>query len=201
MDLIKMEQLVDWAYENAISGGIPGTASAIELAEEYMAKPGFRKEQVASLIRMQVGKCAANGFVTNLGGVMTLPVAIPANVGTNLYIQMRMCAAIAYMNGYDLKDYRVKAFVLICLCGEKAAAILKEIGIRASERIAQRVLQSISQIAAEKAGQQALRSLATAVGVKSMGKMVPILGGVIGAGIDATATKAIGEMANKVFGK
>jgi uncharacterized protein (DUF697 family) len=34
-----------------------------------------------------------------------------------------------------------------------------------------------------------------------MGKMVPILGGVIGAGIDATATKAIGEMANKVFGK
>lgn len=199
MDLGKMEQLIEWAYEKAVEGGVPGTASAVELAEEYLAEAGTTEEQIRSLIRWQVGKCAANGFITNLGGVMTLPVAIPANVGANLYMQMRMCAAIAYMNGYNLNDYRVKSFVLICLCGEKASTILKELGVRLGERMAQRVLQSVSEIAAEQAGKQAIRSLAASAGTKSLSKVVPLLGGFIGAGIDATTTKAIGEMARKVF--
>lgn len=37
-----------------------------------------------------------------------LPVAIPANISSVLYIQLRMIAAIAIMSGHDVKDDKVR---------------------------------------------------------------------------------------------
>ena len=52
-----------------------------------------------ALIRWQNAKCATSGFIAGLGGSITLPVSIPANISSVLYIQIRMIAAIAYMGG------------------------------------------------------------------------------------------------------
>ena len=46
--------------------------------------------------------------MTNIGGVATLPVAIPANITGVAIVQIRMVAAIAHLRGYDLNDNRVR---------------------------------------------------------------------------------------------
>ena len=68
------------------------------------------------------GLASAQGFVTNIGGVATLPVAIPANIAGVAIVQMRMVAAIAHLRGYDLNDNRVRTALVMCLLGGEQVA-------------------------------------------------------------------------------
>ena len=95
----KMMQVLDWSYDKAING-VPGLDSAQELAEDYLKQSGSLKSKANALIRWQNTKCATSGFISGLGGIITLPVAIPANIASVMYVQIRMIAAIAYMNKY-----------------------------------------------------------------------------------------------------
>lgn len=87
----KVMQVLEWAYEKATSD-LPGLDSAQELAASYLQEEGSLKEQINSLIRWQNAKSATSGFVTNLGGLITLPVAIPANFASVMFIQIRICS-------------------------------------------------------------------------------------------------------------
>ena len=86
--------------------GLPGTDNIFELAESYLSKNSTIDEAIDSLIRWQNTKAATSGFLTGLGGLITLPVAIPANLASVIYVQIRMIGTIAYMRGYDLKMIR-----------------------------------------------------------------------------------------------
>ena len=110
---------LDWAYDKAING-VVGLDSAAQLAESYMNDGNNREQQVNKLIRWQKAKAGTSGFITGLGGLLTLPITLPTNITTVTYIQIRMIAAIAHMGGHDLKDDRIKAIVYICLTGNKA---------------------------------------------------------------------------------
>lgn len=44
------------------------------------------------LISNQILKCSSSGFLTGLGGVITLPFPLPANLMGVIYVQMRMIA-------------------------------------------------------------------------------------------------------------
>ena len=82
-------------YDGALKG-IPGSKSVEALAQEYLSNCGGKKEQAAEqLIRMQVTKCTTTGFLTGLGGLITLPATITADIGSSMYVQIRMIAAIA----------------------------------------------------------------------------------------------------------
>jgi hypothetical protein len=94
-------QALDWSYDKAINGGIPGTDTAIELAENYLSKTGTLEEKVNRLIRWQNTKSVTSGFLTGLGGLIVMPVAVPINITSVIFVQMRMVAAIAHMGGYD----------------------------------------------------------------------------------------------------
>lgn len=37
-----------------------------------------------------------------LWGIVTLPVTLPANITSVVYVQMRMIACVAYMAGFEL---------------------------------------------------------------------------------------------------
>lgn len=104
-------KILEWSYDKTING-IPGTETAYELAESYLSKAKNVEDAINSLINWQTTKCATSGFLTGLGGVVTMPVTIPVNIASVMYVQMRMIAAIAHMRGYDLKDDQVQTFVL-----------------------------------------------------------------------------------------
>lgn len=132
--------VLDTIYVQALDGVI-GSESVTELAQDYMKGSGTPNEKIDSLIRWQVAKCASTGFVTGLGGVLALPVAIPADVGVTLYVQLRMAAAIAYMRGYDIRSDQVKSFVYVCLCGGAAAEVLRGVGIKIGTKIAENYIK------------------------------------------------------------
>ena len=78
-------KLLGKLYDGALKG-IPGAKSVEALAQEYLSNCGGKKEQAAEqLIRMQVTKCTTTGFLTGLGGLITLPATITADIGSSMY--------------------------------------------------------------------------------------------------------------------
>lgn len=195
-------EALDWSYDKAINGGIPGMDTAIELADNYLKKEGSLEDKVNRLIRWQNTKSATSGFLTGLGGIITLPVSIPANIASVLFVQIRMVAAIAHMGGYNLKDDEVKSFVYLCLAGNGAKEIIKNTGILIGEKLVINGIKKIPGAVITKINQAVGFRLLTKFGEKgaiNLGKAVPLVGGVIGGTVDAITTNTIGDLACNIF--
>lgn len=180
---------LDWAYSKAVSG-FTGVDSAYDLGNSYLAQQGSLEAQVDSLIKWQVAKAATSGFVTGLGGVMIMPLTVPANIASVIYVQIRMIAAIAYMGGHDIREDRVKSLIYICMVGNGAKELLKDMSVKAGERLATKIAEKVSTSIASKTGEKS---------VTSLGKGVPVLGGVVGGSYDAITTRVVGKVAKKIF--
>jgi hypothetical protein len=197
----KVGKLLDWAYEKSING-IPGTDTAYQLAENFMTKNDSTDKAINSLIRWQNTKSVTSGFLTGLGGLITLPVAIPVNIASVTYVQIRMIAAIAHMSGYDLKDDQVKTFVFVCLTGKSASDILKQAGIKAGTALTKHAIKKIPGEIIKSINKAVGFRLVTKFGEKgvvNLGKTVPLVGGFIGGTVDGVGTNIIGKTAKKVF--
>lgn len=118
----KIMDALDWAYDKSING-ISGLDTATDLAECYADNGYSSIDNANSLIRWQNTKSATSGFITGLGGIITMPIAIPANIASVIFVQIRMVAAIAHLGGYDLKDDKVRTLVYTCLAGNSAKEI------------------------------------------------------------------------------
>ena len=138
----KMLQVLDTCYEKAIQG-LPGFETAQELGDKYLEKYQDVEKAIDKFIAFQEAKCMTSGFITGLGGVLTLPVAIPANVASVLYVQIRMIATIAKMRGYNLKDDQVKTLVFVALTGQAATDILKQAGITIGSKVGINLIKKI----------------------------------------------------------
>lgn len=197
----KILTLLNWTYDKAISGYLKFD-SAEQLAQSFKNQRSI-EEQVNSLIRWQNTKSATIGFITGSGGVFTLPVAVPANFATILLIQVRMIAAIAHLNGHDIKDEKVRTLVYIALCGNSVKSILKKTGIDLGTKVTASLIQKyltlevIAQI--NKAVGFKLLTKTSTSGVINLGKAVPVVGGLIGGGFDAITTNLIGNAARDIF--
>ena len=139
----KIMQALDWAYDKAING-VSGLDSASELADSYMKKNSSPADMANSLIRWQNTKAGTSGFLTGLGGIITMPVTIPANIASVMYVQIRMIAAIAHIGGHDIKDDRVKTLVYACLTGNAAKDIIKDAGIIIGTKLTTNAIKNIS---------------------------------------------------------
>lgn len=184
-----ISKTLDWAYSKAVVG-FTGVDSAYDLGNSYLKQDGTIEQQVDSLIKWQVAKAATSGFVTGLGGVMVMPLTVPANIASVIYVQIRMITAIAYMGGHDIKDDRVKSLVYICMVGNGAKELLKDISIKAGGRILSNIMEKVSAKLATKAGAKSLTST---------GKAIPVLGGIVGGSYDAVSTKIVGKVAKRIF--
>ena len=186
----KIMQVLDWSYDKAVNG-LPGMETAEELAEKYISKSSSIDEAIDKFINWQQAKCATSGFITGLGGIITLPVAIPANISSVIYVQIRMIAAIAIMKGYDLKDDQVKTLVYVSLTGQAATDILKQAGIKIGTKMSTVLIKRMPIEIIKQINKRVGFRLVTKFGEKgiiNLGKCVPVLGGVIGGTVDAVGT-------------
>ena len=198
----EMMNLLDVCYDKALQGVLLGEKSIEELAEDYLAKSSSREKAIDNLIGYQTVLCGTNGFITGLGGLLVLPVAISANVAGVIYVQLRMIAAIAHINGYDIYSDQVRTIAYACLTGSSAANILKNVGIKISEKMAVNALKKVPRAILRKINQQVGFRLVTKFGQKGLvnfGKMMPLVGGVVGGVFDTGMTLTIGNIAKKVF--
>lgn len=195
----KMQGVLDWSYNQAVEGA-PGLPSAVTLADNYLSKYEDPDKAIDRLVRWQIAKCTTSGFLSGLGGLITLPVAVPANIASVLYVQIRMIAAIAHMRGYDLKDDEVKTLVYITLTGQSMAEIGKSVGVQFAMKAGTAQLKRLPGTVLVKINQAVGFRLVTKFGTKgliNLGKAVPLLGGAVGGGFDAATTKIIARNAKK----
>lgn len=198
----EMMKLLDVCYDKALQGVLPGEKSIEELAEDYLAKTSSREKAIDKLIGYQTVLCGTNGFITGLGGLLVLPVAIPTNILSTIYIQLRMIAAIAYINGYDIYSDQVRTIAYACLTGSSTTKVLKNVGIKIGEKVVINVIKKIPVEVLVKINQQVGFRLVTKFGQKGLvnfGKMIPLVGGVVGGAFDTGMTLTIGNVAKKVF--
>ena len=98
IDQASMMNGLDWAYDQAVNG-IPFLKSAEDLGNEYKQAHTAGTDSLDAcarrLVRWQMSKAGTSGFLSGIGGVLTLPVAIPANLASVMFVQIRMIAAIA----------------------------------------------------------------------------------------------------------
>jgi len=192
---------LNWAYDKAL-GGVPGFATATELGDEYARGEGTLQERADSLIRWQVAKASTSGFLSGLGGLLTMPITLPADLVVVSYVQLRMVAAIAHMGGHDVHEDKVRTLAFACLCGDAAKDVLKGVGIRLGNKLGEKFVQSISA--------ETIRAINRAVGFRlltkfgetgliNLGKAIPIIGGTVSAVFDGFATNTVGNVARDVF--
>lgn len=194
----EMMNLLDVCYDKALQGVLPGEKSIEELAEDYLAKTSSREKAIDKLIWYQTVLCGTNGFITGLGGLLVLPVTIPANVAGVIYVQLRMIAAIAHINGYDIYSDQVRTIAYACLTGSSTTKVLKNVGIKIGEKVVINVIKKIPVEVLVKINQQVGFRLVTKFGQKGLvnfGKMMPLVDGVFDTGMTLT----IGNIAKKVF--
>lgn len=196
-----MMNLLSSCYEGAING-TPGSKNCEDLAKEYLEKYNDVKTVANKFIDWQVTKCATSGFVTGLGGLITLPVTIPANIASVLYVQMRMIGTLAVMGGYNLQDDEVQTLVYLCLVKVSITDICKQTGIKIANKISLSLLKKLPGTVLTKINQKVGFRLVTKFGEKgaiNLWKVVPVVGGVVGGGIDYFDTKDIANKSYKLF--
>ena len=173
--------LLDTCYEKCLNG-IPYVSPPVsELANDYLDKYPTKQQACKAMINNQIIKCTTSGFISGFGGVITMPVTLPANIGSVLYVQMRMIACTAYMAGFELNSDQTQTFVYACLADVSVNALVKQAGIKFGlkftngliKKIPGKVLTKIN----EKIGFRFITKFASN-GIINLGKLVPGVGAV-----------------------
>jgi hypothetical protein len=189
------------ALARAINGIGPLPPAAEAADKQLREQRGDVERAIHEVIENHVRLAGAQGFVTNLGGLVTAAVTIPANITGLALIQCRMIAGIAHLRGYDLDDPRVRNAVLVTLLGEDA------VGDLVTRRKIPAPPMAMATAPAHDAGLDQVISgvvatdLITRVAGKrlatTIGRRVPLIGGVVGMGADAFATWKVGRYADR----
>lgn len=198
----KAGKILDAVYEKSLNGIPMVSRSVDEIADDYLSHHDTPEAAARSLARWQVAKCGTSGFLSGLGGIVTLPVTVPANIGSVMYVQMRMITAIAKMGGYDVNSDQVQTLVYMCLTGTTIADIVKETGIQIGTKSLTAAIKKIPGAVLTKINQRIGFRFLTKFGEKgaiNLGKLVPIAGGLIGGGVDVASTIVISRNAICIF--
>jgi len=196
------EQLVGKVIDLGIGGAGPLEA-AVDVAEEHLtAAGGDREEAIRRMISTHVRLAAASGFVTGLGGVATLPVSVPASMAGLYVLATRMSAGIAHLRGYDVESEEVRSAILVSLLGSAGAATVKRAGIDIGRRSTAAALQKLPGRVLIELNKRVGFRLVTKAGEKgivNLTKLVPLVGGPIGATVDGVSCKTIAGYAMRTF--
>jgi EcsC protein family len=158
---------------------------------------------IKRLITESVVAAGSAGFLTGLGGFVTLPLTIPANLAGALVINVRLAGAIAYLRGYDLNDPHTQLMIPLVAVGSDVQVSLSAIGVQVGIKLSQAALNKlplsvIRQINA-RVGITLLAKYGTKRAVIAIAKVIPFVGGFVGGGVDAALTAVVGVVAKKAF--
>jgi hypothetical protein len=180
--------------------GIGPFDPAAQVADAALEEHGGDVAEAADdLVKGHSRLAATQGFVTNIGGLVTMAVSVPANVTGLTLVQLRLHAALAHLHGHDLADAGVRSAILVSLLGhDETESLVKKGKLPGNARWlasggasnADTMKQVATQVAATLIGQLGGKQLASTVG-----KRIPLFGGVVGAGTDARATWKLGHEA------
>ncbi|MBC3761757.1 EcsC family protein [Quadrisphaera oryzae] len=195
-------QLVRRLVDLGIDGAGP-LAPAADAAAAARRKHSDVEDAIDALVSSSTRSAAVGGFVTGLGGFVTLPVALPANLLGYYVIATRTVAGTAALRGYDLSSEEVRSAVLLVLADEDGGALLTKFGLAGPgglvTRLARKQLAGPGLAVLNKAiGFQLLSRLGRS-SLSRLGRGLPLAGGLLGAGLDAYALRRTAKAARAAF--
>jgi hypothetical protein len=202
------DKLMDAAtpmIERLMDVGIDGRgpfSSAQSVADSALGRHRDVEAAIDAIIRSHLRLAAANGFVTSVGGFVTLPVALPANVTGFYLVATRMVAGIASVRGHDIRQPEVRSAILLALVGADADDLLQKAGVAGTGRLTNLAAQRLPGPALMAVNKAVAFRLLSQAGKKSLtrfGRMVPLVGGAAGAGLDTYLLKRIADHARGEF--
>jgi hypothetical protein len=205
-DPSRADRVVDALIDRLLRTGIDGVGrldSARKVAAEALRSEGSAERAIDAIVSSHTKLAATGGFVTGLGGFVTLPVALPANVVGFYIVATRMVASIAAVQGHDVTKDEVRTAVLLSLSGDDATEILRKAGggvitgratSLALDRLPPAALMAVNKGVAFRIVVQLGEK-----GLGRLGRMVPLAGGFIGGGIDAYFMNRLAKHARKEF--
>ncbi|HET9842705.1 MAG TPA: hypothetical protein VFQ01_11930 [Nocardioides sp.] len=200
------EGVVGRLVQVLLDAGIDGLGplrSASEIADLARRDTRTPEGAVKKVVRSHVVTGGVGGFVTSLGGFVTMPVALPANVVEFYVGATRMVAAIAALRGYDVDDPRVRTSVLLTLVGSEADEVLAKAGLSGGTGkmvglVGQQLPPAALLMLNKAIGFRLLRGFGEKAFAR-LGRGVPLAGGVVGGGIDVWMMKRIADHALTEF--
>lgn len=173
---------------------------AAQVADDALAEHGGNVDEAAEdLVKSHSKMAATQGFVTNIGGLVTMAVSVPANVTGLTLVQLRLHSALAHLHGHDLDSPSVRSAILVTLLGHDETEQLVKKGKLPGNA---RWLASAGSVAPDTPHQVASQVAATLIGqlggkqlASTVGKRIPLFGGIVGAGTDARGTWKLGHQA------
>lgn len=203
-----MEKAATGLVSRLIDAGIDGIGPldpAAAVADKALARHhGDAEAAIDDVVALHTKLAAAGGFVTGLGGFITLPIALPANVAGFYGIATRMVAATAHLRGYDLSREEVRTAVLLVLVGADADNILNKAGMSPMGRVAGLAVKQLPAPALMVLNKGIGFRLLSQLGKKGLGRLgrgVPLAGGVIGGGLDWWLVRRIARAASEEFAR
>lgn len=185
--------------DRAIDGVGPINSAETSANARLVDSHGDVEDAVRAMLRHHTAMAGMQGFVTNVGGLATVAVTVPANITGVALLQCHLVAAIAYLRGYDLDDPRVRNAILTCMLGrETVESLVKRKKLPSSPMVLatspvhdpELDKMVAREVTTELVGKISGRRAATLVG-----RRIPLLGGAVGASTDAMSTWQIGSYA------
>ncbi|MGB7450090.1 MAG: hypothetical protein WA892_13335 [Ornithinimicrobium sp.] len=193
------------AFGKVVDVGLDGRGpqhSAAEIVASALQEHPDSEAAIDAVVRHHLKLAAAGGFVTGVGGLFTLPVALPANVFSFYVLAARMVGSVASLRGYDIETEAARTAVVLTLLGADADDLLRKAGVVGGGTMSSIAVNRLPRAAAMVINKGLGFRLATGLGARSLGRLgraVPLAGGVIGAGLDLYLMKKLADSVRSEF--
>lgn len=193
-----LRSIVDFAIDG--NSGFPGAKAT---AARSLESRGDREAAIDSLVTYHVGMASAQGFLTSVGGLVTLPVGLPANIAGLAVLSVRMIASIAHLRGYDVDDRRVRAALTLAMIGDDEVRRLVADGKLPTSPLAIATAPVFDADLDRIISERVMGSLAGRLGGKHLAvvivRRIPLVGGGVGAAVDGWLTFGLAAYAKREF--
>ena len=201
IDDSKTLKFTDKLLQSAVTGVGPFKSAEV-VAQEALRTHKDPEKAIQKLLVTHRRVVGTAGFVSGLGGLITMPVAIPADMTAFYANAARMSAAVAYIRGYDLTTDEVRSGILLSLLGASAGATLGKVGADIGNKLVLGQLKRLPGAVLIKINKAVGFRLITKAGTKgaiNLTRAVPIVGGGVGAGFNVVTLNQIHKHAVKMF--
>lgn len=193
-----LRQLLETAINGA--GLVPGAKAT---AAGHLVRRNGVEEAIDSLIRNHVTLAAGQGVATNIGGLVTLAVTLPANIAGVAVLQIRLVAAIAHLRGYDIDARSVRTALILCLLGNEGTRRLMDADVVPAPPLTIATAPVFDASLDKVISERVFAELAARIGGRHaavlVARRIPLIGGGVAGAMDALSTLAVGNYAREQF--
>ncbi|HOC13301.1 MAG TPA: EcsC family protein [Propionicimonas sp.] len=193
-----LRSIVEFAIDG--NSSFPGAKAT---AAKALQTKGEREAAIDSLVTQHIGLASAQGFLTSVGGLLTLPVGLPANIAGMGVLSVRMIASIAHLRGYDVDDRRVRAALTLAMLGDDEVRRMVADGRLPATPLAIATAPMFDPSLDQAINERVMGSLAGRLGGKHLAvvvvRRIPLVGGGVGAAVDGWLTFGLAAYAKREF--